>query len=289
MFKNIKKILLLSLVLLSFASQSKAAGLELQSDIQKIGIGNYFQVNIFLNSEDVPVNTIEAEISYPKDLIQLGDIRTGNSIINFWVDQPKNNNGVIEFSGIIPGGYNDKKGLLFSLIFETKTLGKGIVEFKNIQAFKNDGLGTAVTMDSSNLSFETVSSSEEYSPIEMEDYVKPEKFVPQINQTKELFDGKYFLVFSTQDKGMGIDYYEVCEGNIDDCVKADSPYLLKNQNLDKEIFVKAVDKKGNERIASLSPKNNFRQYENYLIFAIIILIIILIAFLIEKLWIKLKK
>jgi hypothetical protein len=285
----IKKILLFSFIFLSFAAQSNAASLNLQSDVGKVRINSYFQVNIFLNSEDVSVNTVEAKISFPKDLVQLKEIRNGNSIVNFWVDAPKENDNSITFSGIIPGGYNSKKGLISSLLFESKDYGTGTIKFESLQGFKNDGLGTPINLTPSDLTFYITKTSEEYVPVEMEDYTKPESFTPEINQTKELFDGKYFLIFATQDKGLGIDHYEVCEGNINDCVVAESPYLLKNQKIDSKIFVKAIDKKGNERLATLNPQNKSVWYENYLIFAIIILVILFTIYLIKKLWIKLKK
>jgi hypothetical protein len=284
-----KKILLLSSIFILFASQSNAASLDLQSDIEKVGINSYFQVNIFLNTEDVSINTVEAKISFPKELIQLREIRNGDSIINFWVDKPKEEDGIIAFSGIIPGGYNDKNGLISSFLFESENYGAGTIEFKSLQGYENDGLGTPVDLKFSNLNFSIVDVSEKYIPIEMEDYIKPESFVPEINQTQELFDGKYFLVFAAQDKGLGVDHYEVCEGNTNECVKADSPYVLQNQELNEKIFVKAVDKKGNERLVSLLPKNYFKGYENSLIFGAIILVLLLIVLLTRKLWIKLKK
>lgn len=284
-----KKILLLSFIFLAFANQSNAASLDLQSNAKNIRINSYFQVDIYLNSEDVSINTIETKISFPKELIELKEIRNGNSIINFWVNQPKEENGEITFSGIIPGGYNAKKGLISSLLFESKNYGTGTIKFESLQGFKNDGLGTLVDLKPTNLSFNITENSEEYIPVEMEDYVKPEIFAPEINQTQELFDGKYFLVFATQDKGLGIDHYEVCEGDINNCVIAESPYLLQNQNLDKKIYVKAIDKKGNERLAIVNLQNNLNKYQICLVFVIIILTILLVVYLIKKLWIKLKK
>jgi len=282
------KKILLSIIFLLFANQSYAASLDLQSNVKQIEINSYFQVNIMLNSEDVSINTIEAEISFPKNLIQLKEIRNGNSIVNFWVESPRENDNKITFSGIIPGGYKEKNGLVSSLLFETKEYGTGTIKFDNLQAFKNDGLGTLVDLNFSNLTFQIVEKSTEFFPIEMEDITKPEIFIPEIHQTKELFDGKYFLVFAAQDKGLGINHYEVCEESLNNCIIATSPYLLINQKLDKKIYVKAIDKKGNERLVSLSPQNHSVWYKNYLIFAIIIIVILLIICLIKKTW-KLKK
>ncbi|MDP2812067.1 MAG: hypothetical protein Q8O32_00015, partial [bacterium] len=93
---------------------------------------------------------------------------------------------------------------------------------------------------------------------------------------------------STQDKGTGIDHYEVKEG-YRLSVEAKSPYVLKNQNLDKEIVVKAIDRAGNERkvvVASLYP---VEWYENYWIFAIIISALIILYFFWKYQWKKSKQ
>jgi hypothetical protein len=69
---------------------------------------------------------------------------------------------------------------------------------------------------------------------------------------------------------------------------AESPYLLKNQNLDRQIFVKAVDKSGNERTIILPPKNPRWQYKNYLIWLIIILIMAAVCVVVKKFYGKKK-
>jgi len=85
-------------------------------------------------------------------------------------------------------------------------------------------------------------------------------------------------VFATQDKGSGVDYYEVCEGK-SECVRAENLYLLKNQNLDEEITVYAVDKQGNKRMAVLRPEKSTSWYAKPLYLAIIG---VLLAFIIWR-------
>jgi len=284
-----KKTLSLFLIALFFAGPSYAASLDLQSAVDKVGANSYFQVDVFLNSEDVSINTVQADISFPKDMMQLKEVRNGNSIVSFWVDQPKEKDGVISLSGIIPGGYNDKKGLVSSFIFESKDYGSGVIKFDNLEGYMNDGSGTPVKLGSSNLRLEIAAVPEEYVPVVMEDYTKPEEFVPEVNRSDDLFDGKYFLVFSTQDKGLGMDHYEVCEGNTDNCIEAESPYLISNQGLDGKIFVKAIDTKGNERIASLDLKKDGNWYSNWIVIVAIILSSLLIIYLIKKIWTRSKK
>ncbi|GMX58422.1 MAG: hypothetical protein MCSN_0760 [Candidatus Microsyncoccus archaeolyticus] len=283
-----KRKILLILIFIFSANQVDAASLVLESDSNQIKVNSDFQINVFLNSEDESINAIGGNISFPQDLLELKEIREGNSIINFWVEKPKIENGKMSFSGIIPGGYNSKDGLIFSLIFKTKTEGDGIVYLNQIQAYKNDGLGTPINLNFSNISFYIRNYFETQESAEIIDNEKPETFSPEISQDQELFENKYFLVFATQDKGVGVDHYEVCEGSLKNCTVAESPYVLKDQSLEKKVYIKAIDKKGNERIVIVNPLNPLPWYKNYLFYVIIIILIISIL-LINKLWKKLKK
>ncbi|MDZ4260605.1 MAG: hypothetical protein U1A25_02970, partial [Candidatus Sungbacteria bacterium] len=107
-----------------------------------------------------------------------------------------------------------------------------------------------------------------------------------------LFEGKRFLVFATQDKISGLDYYTIKESRqnfftfFSKWSQAKSPYVLQDQELRSSIFVKAVDNAGNKRIVKIMPSNPLMWYENYENWVIIILGL-LIAHAIKKfLWRK---
>jgi len=92
----------------------------------------------------------------------------------------------------------------------------------------------------------------------MIDIKDPEEFTPKIGQDSSVFEGKYFLNFSTIDKISGIDHYEVLEikdkqQDREDWKVVESPYVLEDQTLNSLIKVKAVDKADNERIAQIIP------------------------------------
>jgi len=90
----------------------------------------------------------------------------------------------------------------------------------------------------------------------MIDTTKPEVFKPEIGKDSSVFEGKYFLSFSTNDKLSGIDHYELMETRNkkqETWKRAKSPYVLEDQSLRSKIFVKAVDKAGNEQISKISP------------------------------------
>lgn len=273
--QNIKILFLLSAFYLLFSMQAaQAAQLNLYSQIQEIGISQQFQVDLFLDTENESINAIEGKIAFPQELLELKEIKDGNSIINFWIERPKANNGEILFSGITPGGYNGANGFIFSVVFQVKTEGKGVVEIRDPKVLLNDGEGTSAPLKISNFNF-LISNQTSISqtPIsKIGDTEAPEPFTPEVASDPEIFDGKYFLVFSTQDKGSGISHYEVCEGSKRKCAIAESPYLLQNQKLNQKIFIKAVDKNSNERIAIVEPRHPLKWYEIWQMWSIIIII-----------------
>lgn len=286
MFKISKlKIALAACILSLVVTFASAAELSLKSDDEEIGIGSQFIANLFLSTRE-NINAIEGKIIFPRDLLELKEIRDGNSIVNFWVERPFADDEGIYFSGITPGGYSGENGLIFFAIFQAKKEGKGIVELKNIRMLLNDGAGTPSDAEIYNLQF-TISNQLVgwragesvflVSDIGEKDAESPEDFTPQIASDKNIFDGKYFLVFATQDKGASVDYYAVREGWFGGFNKAESPYILENQALAKTIFVKAVDKSGNEKMAKISAPNPAPWYKNYFIIVIIILAALIIA------------
>lgn len=262
-----------------------AAELRIDAKDTEVAVGQQFHVNILLDAENEEINAVEGEIMFPNDRVEPKEIRDENSIISFWVERPKiAEKSKISFSGIIPGGYKATKGLIFSLLFLAKKEGRVGVTIHDVRALKNDGLGTPASVAVSDFLFSISAHPEVASqePVKVKDNDPPENFTPEISQAKDMFDGKYFLVFATQDKGSGLDHYEVREGFWARFISAESPHLLQSQKLDKKIFVKAIDKSGNERIAVLEPRYPITWYENYENWIMIIVVLLIIAFAARK-------
>jgi len=279
-----------------FATPVFAAEIFFGVQNQKIGLDKLFEVGVFINTENEPVNTVAGKINFSSELLELKEIREGNSIVNFWIEKPKTKDGGVVFSGITPGGYVGQNGYLFSLIFETKKIGENIITTAEEQIFLNDGQGSKASIKQAPLFLQIEENvpDGEFSP--PSDSEKPEPFEITVAQDSEIFGGKYFLVFAAQDKNSGIDHNEVQESNnkqtkVGKWIAAESPYVLRDQRLRSYIYVKAIDRAGNERISELEPAKPLAWYEKYPIWWIIIfwcIIILLIAFYIRKfLWKKL--
>lgn len=261
----------------------------LNAESKEIKRVDEFKVDFFLNTENEDINAMEGKIIFSTYLLELKEIRDGNSIINFWIERPENNlSGKINFSGIIPGGYSGKKGLIFSVIFQAKNKGKDIIKINNFKALLNDGKGTEIASTISNLDFLIFQQTATTTPIiipKVKDTDPPESFKPEISNDPLIFNNKYFLIFATQDKGSGISHYEVSECG-SQFIIAKSPYVLKNQKLDCGIKIKAIDKDGNSRIEIISAQKPVKKLDIGMLKVVLPIISLLLLIIVLAVLIK---
>jgi hypothetical protein len=262
---------------------------------------SWFYVDLMLEPENESINAVEGKIVLPPDVLGIYAVSDGNSIVSLWIDKPQvSADSSVIFSGIIPGGYQDTNGLILSLILKAKQTGSASISIADARALLNDGLGTAAKLATTTLNLKLTAATSSFTPPYF-DQAPPEDFKPMVSSNPSLFDGKQFLVFATQDKDSGLDYYAVYESqqpqtkeqlSAADWQKAESPYLLKDQKFNSYIYVKAVDKAGNVRIVEVAPVNQtFSQWllTNQKLFVIIgitiiavILIGIIVGFILKR-------
>ena len=258
----------------------KSATLYLDSSKEDYAKGDTFIENVILDTESEVINSVEVEISYPSEILEVKEISTGNSILDLWVSAPEVKGNTIYFSGGAPNGYEGKDGKLVSIIFLVKKEGvsKESLKIKFLDSSRvllNDGKGTEANLTlkpgSLSTSEESKLSEDEWNQLLESDKNPPEPFKIKLSKDPLVFNGEYFISFATTDKETGIDHYEVLEIPFNSKVQktwktADSPYVLEDQNLQSEILVKAIDKAGNERISRLNPRSN----NNYFIIILIL-------------------
>jgi len=281
--KKILYLIILILVLLAFSVpfKSYAADIFFGVNNKEVNLDSKFEVGIFLDTQADNINAIEGTIMFPSNSLEFQEVFTGNSNITFWVQQPaliaKDS---VSFSGMIPGGFTGTKGYLFSLIFKATKKGQVTINSNNEKIYLNDGQGSLVDIKEAPLMLDIVEKEGGQNFVPLYDPNPPELFEPQVSWDENIFEGKWFLAFVTQDKGSGIDHYEVMEGgqfgsfaslfSKKQWIVAESPYLLQDQSLESVIYVKAVDKAGNERIVKIKPRYSLLWYENYFVWIIII-------------------
>ena len=151
----------------------------------------------------------------------------------------------------------------------------GTVEFlPETAAYLNDGFGTKAELALYGTSVELGDSpgsqlQDPWREAVVTDTIGPAPFGIVIEKIPAE-TGKYYAIFNTTDKQTGIDQYQIIEEPLDnrfsfDWGRADapwvttrSPHLLNDQSLNSVIRVKAIDKAGNEYIATLVPDENLR-------------------------------
>ena len=294
---KIASVLVAFLAFAFVVPHAEAATLYMQSSTNELKRGDTMVVSVRLDpGEDECINAIDGVITYTEN-IQPVDISRGNSIFSLWVEEPVINreNRTITFAGGIPNGYcariaGDPRltNNIVDLLFQSPGLQIGSSESGNdvsidfapeTNVYLNDGFGTVAPLQT--FGADVVLTREAGGSIENPwqetvnaDVLPPEQFSITLERTPNAFSNKYFITFNTTDKQSGIDHYEVMEEPLESLdlfawgaadapwVIAKSPYVLDDQSLNSTIRVRAIDKSGNEYIATYVPEESVRTISN---------------------------
>ena len=284
-----------SLLLVLFLPQMvSAATLSLDPSVSTVGPGDTFITTVRIDNQGDCVNAANIVLTYPKAILRAVDFSRGESIFSLWVQEPKidTDQGTIEFSGGIPGGYC---GRIAGDAALTNVLGKVIftvvgtndkpatIDFASTTAvYLNDGQGTLAALATHgamvHLSATGTLSSNPWLTAVKQDATPPQSFTIDVESTSGVFGGKYYIVFSTTDKESGLDHFDIYEKG--GWKRITSPYLLQNQSLFGvgDIQVRAVDKAGNIRNGTYSPSTTPKRqlsFGDFVPFIILLLVLLL--------------
>lgn len=260
---KMKKVLLL-LCIANFVFSiptAHAARLLLDAPETTVGTGQQMEVRIVIDSEGADINAVGGSILIPS-FIRIDEVRDGNSLITLWAERPEVSERTVSFAGIIPGGWNGIDGTLFSVLITAETEGAGALRTRNVQVLAHDGKGTEVPVTPSTLGIAVRGG------IPLKDLVTipvdtepPLPFTPVIGTDPSVFEGDTFVVFATTDEGSGINYYEIYESKRKlrdperrEWERAESPHRLSNQEREHYVYVRAIDRADNVRVAMLPPE-----------------------------------
>ncbi len=285
--------LIIVAVLLALVSAGPVRAAELYLDPDSGSLDRergVFSVDMRLNNGDECVNAVEAHLNYPTEYLEATLVSRGRSILSFWPEEPRidRDEGVVSFVGGIPGGYCGRipgdPGLTNVLVTIAFQPAQRVVDTDEIvlqfddersEVLLDDGRGTSAGAEFRDGVYEvtedgTLDIAGWLTDLE-EDALPPEPFEIHIMSDESVYDGQYYIVFSTTDKGTGLSHFEVKEedrdrpGYIYDTDReagfreAESPYRLRDQTLNSIISVRAVDKAGNERLARMIPDEELRR------------------------------
>lgn len=239
-----------------------------------------FTTTLLLSTNEQSVNAVEGTLLVAKELGDNITISDSGSIITYWVSRPEwdPTSRTIKFSGTVPGGYTGQSGILFSVLLPPHNGGSvsNAVVVGQSNVYLNDGMGTPAQVSTSAFALTSDGSGDVNPEIAdqiyigdlKQDNIPPEPFSPQLAQDERVYDGQWFINFATTDKESGISHYEIQEtrsGRLDagNWKKAQSPYLLQDQQLHSFIYVVAIDRQGNERMIKVSPRKPLTWWQRY--------------------------
>lgn len=307
---------------LLYAPVSQAATIYIDPGVGTLYRGDALTAAVRLMPDNVAgecINALDVVLTYT-DNIQPVDISIGKSILNVWIEPPVINkeNKTITFAGGIPNGYCGRvegdprlTNVIAEIIFRSPGLQIGgsddtiaRIDFSpETQVLLNDGQGTRAPLTALGGTFTLDKNAgpgivDDWREAVREDGVAPEEFSIALEKDEEgiYFNGKYFIVFNTTDKQTGLSHYEVMEEPVleftsftwggvgSGWVRAESPFVVNDQSLNSIIRVKAIDKAGNEYIATYVPDESQQtlsrnEFYTYLALGSLIFLFVLLSFL----------
>jgi len=143
---GISSMIIIAAVSTNLVTNSQMTSLILTSPESRfVSVDQQVPIDVTIEAKR-PVNAIEAVISFPSDKLEAVSISQEGSVVNLWIQEPSfsNQTGLIEFSGIITGGFegNDK---VLTIIFKPKEPGKTSIDFSQATLLAHDGQGTDIT------------------------------------------------------------------------------------------------------------------------------------------------
>lgn len=237
-----------------------AATVYLKADYTTIAVGDTILLHAVMDTGEKNPNTIDGEVLLKNgnDSLEITDFSVADSVLTNWLKTPSFDDGSkVSFAGGVPGGFNKKDALLFTIVLLAKSPGQVVFTPSDIQAFDNDGKATVMNVSGTPLTI-TVgpkgsgAEKNQWRDIVSTDNEPPRDLSVAIGRDDSVFDGKKFMTISAVDTESGIAYFEVAEGN-QPAFRTGSTYVLLDQSESTPLLVTAFDKAGNKKIVLLHP------------------------------------
>ena len=125
---------------------ANAATLELALEQNISSVKDDVVVLVTLNSEGQDVNTAQATISFPSNLLAVTKLDQTSSIFSFWLEEPSfdNTKGTIRFVGGATSGFNGSGLKVLRVAFKVKGSGNGRLGITDGTITSSDGTGSNV-------------------------------------------------------------------------------------------------------------------------------------------------
>lgn len=129
------------------SSAAATASLSFSPSTGSYLVGSTFDVTVVLDTHEETVNTVEVNVTFPPDLLQVVKPAGGASFIQSWFSPPvfSNTEGTMRLIGGIAGGIKTSSGLVTTMTFRATSPGDAALAIiKSSKVLAHDGQGTDV-------------------------------------------------------------------------------------------------------------------------------------------------
>lgn len=250
------KYFLLTLLLTgSIAMHAHAASMTIAAPAIAV-VGTPFTVDVIADTGGTSINSVEASIAYPSDILTFSGYQETAGVVRFWIEQPTATDGAVSFAGGIPGGADRSVGgsslTLVRLLFTPNTSGTASLAVRHSTLLQNDGKGTALPHTTNGASVSLLSTSNPAAgaaPTTIIDTIAPVPFTVEYVPRDRANGTPALITFHATDRDSGIASYRVKIG-WGAWRDATSPNALPSRLFSYRVAVEAVDAYGNVQQAN---------------------------------------
>lgn len=164
-------VLLVCTFSLLFVGSAKAANIMLISEKQNVSIDEEISVYVKIDTGEESINATQGSIIIPTNIFEVTKVDTANSILNFWIEEPKLSaeNSTITFVGGTSKGVSGKSLEILRITLKARGAGVGEISLSDAVISASDGKGTNILSRIENLtinvSSETITANPPITPI----------------------------------------------------------------------------------------------------------------------------
>ena len=165
----VKRVLITVFLLAIFfltSAAADAATLFLSPSSDSRTVGDSFSVSVRVNTGGVAINSAQATVFFPNDLLEVISL-SQSGVFSLWPVNPSfsNGGGTVSFAGGLPSpGYTGSSGTIILITFKAKAVGTATVTLDSASVLANDGFGTDVLTSLGSGSFIITAVGEEAPP-----------------------------------------------------------------------------------------------------------------------------
>ncbi|MCX6791050.1 MAG: hypothetical protein NTV62_02550 [Candidatus Gribaldobacteria bacterium] len=266
------------------------ANVYLIPNFESVAVGDTVMVNVEMDTDGQRPNTIEGDVLIDDVArsIKILDFSKVNSVLTYWLQNPfLDGASKISFTAGTPGGFSQKSGLLFKIVFLAEKEGQIKFSPDNFKVYNNDGKATLIKVVGKSLVVtinpkNNLPSKDQWLEVVSGDKQPPQNLTATVGQDNSVFEGKKFINISSVDSQSGVAYYEIKEGDWP-ITRSGETYVLLDQSESSAITITAYDKAGNHSqilFREVKPKIS---YGGLLVILIVLLVALYVSFRIFKL------